>query len=96
MSYIEKENAIDLLSMAITMSTCLSVSECEAKRLQQEIDLELIKSIPAADVQPVVTCGECKYRHDFKRQGCQGRKPEWFCADGERLINGAEMKEEQT
>ena len=36
----------------------------------------------------VVTCGECKYRHDFKQQGCQGRKSNWFCADG--------MREKQT
>lgn len=52
--YIEREAAFELLSAPITMSMCLSVSECYNKRAQREIDLELIKSLPAADVRPVV------------------------------------------
>lgn len=49
-----------------------------------------------ANVQRVVTCGECKYRHNIWRQGCQGRRKDWFCADGERLTNGVDMRREQT
>ena len=45
---------------------------------------ERIKFIPAADVRPVVTCGECVHRHDRNRQGCQGRRADFFCADGEK------------
>ena len=52
--YISREAVLDLLSSAITMSTCLSVSECKARMLQQEIDIDLVKSIPAADVREVV------------------------------------------
>lgn len=32
----------------------------------------------------VVTCGECIHRDNPKRQGCQGRRPDWYCADGRR------------
>jgi len=48
--YISREAAIEALSQPITMSMCLSVSECYSKRNQRQIDLEQIKSIPAADV----------------------------------------------
>ena len=37
-----------------------------------------------ANAVGVVTCGECKFRHNRMRQGCQGRSADWFCADGER------------
>ena len=43
---------------------------------------ERLKRIPAADVRPVVTCGECVHRHDRNRQSCQGRRADFFCADG--------------
>lgn len=52
--YIKKETAIELLQSPVTMSMCLSQDECLSKRGQRAIDLELIKSIPAADVRPVV------------------------------------------
>ena len=32
----------------------------------------------------VVTCGECIHRDDPKRQRCQGRRPDWYCADGRK------------
>lgn len=51
--YISREAALELLTAPITMSMCLSVSECYNKREQREIDLALIKSLPAADVAPV-------------------------------------------
>lgn len=52
--YIDREAAIRILSFPISMSICLDVDECNHKRSQREIDLELIKSISVADVQPVV------------------------------------------
>ena len=51
--YIERDAAIELLQGPITMSMCLSQDECLSKKGQRAIDLELIKSIPSADVQPV-------------------------------------------
>ena len=52
--YIEREAAIRVLSNPITMSMCVNIDECKDKRKQRETDLELIKSLTAADVQPVV------------------------------------------
>lgn len=40
--------------------------------------------IPAADVRPVVLCRECVHRNDRNRQGCQGRRPDFFCAAGKK------------
>lgn len=51
--YIDREAAIRVLSNPITMSMCVQIDECKLKRQQRETDLELIKSLPAEDVQPV-------------------------------------------
>lgn len=51
--YIKKSDAEEYLSQPITMSTCLSVEECKTRRRQKEVDLLLLRSIPAADVAPV-------------------------------------------
>lgn len=51
--YIKKTEAEEYLSQPITMSTCLSIEECKARRRQQEVDILLLRAIPAADVQPV-------------------------------------------
>ena len=75
--YIEREKAFD----AVFGQFCASSDETEAAL---NAAIEEIRVIPAADVRPVVTCGECKYRHNIWRQGCQGRGADWFCADGER------------
>lgn len=54
-------------------------------------------ALPAADVVPVVRCGECRYRqYDalFHQSYCNGNRvtDDWYCADGERLTNcGARM-----
>ena len=57
----------------------------EFERYGAEDDaIAVLNSIPAADVRPVVTCAECVHRHDWKRQSCQGRRPDFFCADGEK------------
>ena len=36
------------------------------------------------DVRPVVTCDECIHRHEMDRQSCQGRRSDFFCADGKK------------
>ena len=57
---------------------------------------EMLKSIPAADVRPVVLCKDCKYwETDWAPRGVSdGRhycapldlypSDDWFCADGEK------------
>lgn len=55
---------------------------------------EFLKSIPAADVQPVVLCRDCRHRDpedrkcdsgEMERQGCVFPvDDDYFCAYGER------------
>ena len=52
--YIEREEAIRVLSNPIRKSMCVSIDEYKYRYRQRETDLELIKSLTAADVQPVV------------------------------------------
>ena len=91
--YIEREAAVELLSQPITMSLCLSLDECHHKIAQRRIDLDLIKSIPAADVRPVVLCRDCKFNcgaktwidHEITADCTNGHgypPLDWFCADG--------------
>lgn len=94
--YISREAVLDLLSRAITMSTCLSVSECKAKMLQQEIDIDLVKSIPAADVRPVVRGKWSRidyepHGHDYKCSACGWKNdmPTHYCPNC-----GADMRGE--
>lgn len=93
-TYISREVAEELLSEPITMSMCLSKGECLDRIAQREIDLRLIKSIPAADVRPVVFCGECKCYGGRERAGytegfckrsdlCVGAFD--FCSYGEKI-----------
>lgn len=44
----------------------------------------VVKALATADLVPVVRCGECIHRHDPRRFSCQGRRKDWFCADGVR------------
>lgn len=60
--YIDRAEAMELLSQPIVMSMCLSLDECHNKRAQQRIDRYLIEGIPAADVRHVVLCKDCKHR----------------------------------
>lgn len=59
--YISREAAEKVFSQPVTMSMCLTLEECKMKNAQRQIDLFVIRGLPAADVRPVVTCGECKY-----------------------------------
>lgn len=63
-----------------------------AKKSHLYFDLKpIIKSIPAADVRPVVTCADCKYNNACLTQAFveeASRVPfdrsAFFCADGKR------------
>ena len=95
--YIEREAAVELLSQPITMSLCLSVTECHHKIAQQRIDRDIIENIHAADVRPVVLCGVCElhghcYTEDvfaFARLAEENR----FCSVGKVKTNGAKREE---
>lgn len=43
---------------------------------------EVIRSLPPADVRPVVYCKDCKHR--FNYDICANRGDNWFCGYGER------------
>ena len=52
--------------------------------------VEGAKAIPAADVRPVITCGECKHWFENGTDYCSCdrdallRERDFFCADGEK------------
>ena len=43
----------------------------------------VIRKQPVVDAVKVVRCGECIHRRSMN-QRCIGRRPDWFCANGER------------
>ena len=94
--YISREAAEKVLSQPVTMSMCLTLEECKQKNAQRQIDLFVIRGLPAADVRPVVKatwkridfkpCG-----HDYECSSC-GWKNDMathFCPNC-----GADMREE--
>ena len=52
--YISREAAEKVFSQPVTMSMCLTLEECKQKNAQRQIDLFVIRGLPAADVRPVV------------------------------------------
>lgn len=59
--YISREEAEKVFSQPVTMSMCLTLEECRQKNAQRQIDLFVIRGLPAADVRPVVLCRDCEY-----------------------------------
>ena len=51
--YISREDAEKVFSQPVTMSMCLTLEECKQKNAQRQIDLFVIRGLPAADVRPV-------------------------------------------
>ena len=45
--YIDRDKLIKILSNPVTMSMCVSVSDCVAMNRQRKIDLEIVKGMPA-------------------------------------------------
>ena len=73
--YIEREAVIEF-------------GEQQLKRLDdgeayRRLDFWL-NSIPAADVRPVVLCKDCVHRYVRDWPSCQGRRGDFFCADGKK------------
>ena len=52
--YISREAAESALKQPVTMSMCLTLEECKQKNAQRQIDLFVIRGLPAADVRPEV------------------------------------------
>lgn len=74
--YISREAAEKVFSQPVTMSMCLTLEECKQKNAQRQIDLFVIRGLPAADVRPVargvwvkngwsIRCSICGYDMPF-------------------------------
>ena len=46
--------------------------------------IEGLEKLKPADVRPVVLCRDCKHRDNVRNGACMARRPDWFCADGEK------------
>ena len=77
--YIEREDA-------------LAKFRYSSDQLSEKIAYIRVEEVPAADVMPVVRCGECKHwkriRNDCILASCElyalVRSEDFFCADGEK------------
>lgn len=56
--------------------------EYDEPYLVSAVPEEVIRSLPPADVRPVVCCKDCKHR--FNYDICTNRGDNWFCGYGER------------
>lgn len=65
--YISRETAEKVFSQPVTMSMCLTLEECKQKNAQRQMDLFVIRGLPAADVVEVVRCKDCKYSEHWYR-----------------------------
>lgn len=100
--YIEREALIDEINIApVSMSICMNVDECKGRIYERERLLRIINQATAADVVPVVRCGECRIwdKHWIPNYSRDNEHfcpflgivthADWFCADGEkRAENG--------
>ena len=62
--YISREAAEKVFSQPVTMSMCLTLEECKQKNAQRQIDLFVIRGLPAADVRPVVRAAWQSWEQD--------------------------------
>ena len=80
--YIERDEAYKIINEAMTAGM-VNIFSIQQRRANFEEVLEVIEEIPAADVQEVVRCKDCIYRHSS--EFCECREPNFYCADGERI-----------
>ena len=86
--YIEREGAKELLRIWIT--DCVLDGDNDGADCYRDC-IDLLDSIPAADVAPVVRCKDCAYWTKIK-DSAQGRcalfchypTGSWYCANGEK------------
>lgn len=88
--YISREFAEKVFSQPVTMSMCLTLEECKQKNAQRQIDLFVIRGLPAADVVEVVRCKDCMYcQKDELGRWCfndyeNELRDDDFCSHGKR------------
>ena len=94
--YIEREAAIAALIEFRddqTVSKYATVMQCKAARDAISRATKVLESLPAADVEPVVRCKDCKYWQDnndgYPHEECRwghGETPDAndFCSYGEQ------------
>ena len=75
----------DYISREAICLTDFEIAMCNGdyKELCKMI-LDKIANAPAADVRPVVLCRDCVHRHVRDWPSCQGRRGDFFCADGKK------------
>ena len=73
----------DLISRKVLMKHIETMSRRWGEDYDVNQVLGDIEDFPAIEVSSVVRCGECIHRRSMN-QRCVGRRPDWFCADGER------------
>lgn len=90
--YIEREAAIKAMEKADCAEIADDAESCKSDYLR-----EVIESVPAADVVPVVRCKDCKYRTEERRGLVRCRAFNYmpmcvdnFCSYGERKDGGAD------
>lgn len=90
--YIEREASLAFMN-EVEPCICHDLDGAVFTATKDSDMLEFLMAIPAADVVPVVRCGECKHRDPEDRKcDCGGLEhahmfpvaDDWFCADGER------------
>lgn len=84
--YIKREAAIKAVEKADYTAISSDADDCKADYLR-----EIIESVPAADVAPVVMCKDCTHLYGTVCAVCGllPRKPNDFCSYGERMDGGA-------
>ena len=85
--YIEREAAIaalDEFRLNETVSKYATVMQCKAARDAIERAIKVLESLPAADVEPVVRCRDCKHRYSDSWCEYVDDDDNFYCARGER------------
>lgn len=94
--YIKREAAIKAVEKADYTAISSDADDCKADYLR-----EIIESVPAADVVPVVRCKDCIHYDlgvclkiysdgNAQKDSWQSRNPNDFCSYGERRDGGAD------
>ena len=91
MAYISREKTLKEIKGSV--SEVFNIAS-NAGRMYQKIT-EIVESVPAADVAPVVRCRECKHYTDWGACGntdngwdAPQMGPDDFCSRGERKTDG--------
>lgn len=99
--YIEREEAIAFMN-EVEPCICHDPDGAVFTATKDSNMLEFLRAIPAADVAPVVRCGECEHWWDNGTDLCSCerdallRRRDFFCADGKRKDGDGARSNERT